>query len=206
MFQKKVLCFEGIDGSGKTTLVRILSERISCPVLVIADPGGSELGNRIRRILSDSGSTAHPWVDALLFLAGRVENIHRMILPALQQEKCVLLDRFFDSTFAYQGYGQGLNLQALKKVSDAVLEGFRPDLTFILDCPVEVAAKRIEDRPEVLSRWERLGRSFMERVRQGYLEIAGSDPDRYVVLDATADPETLCRRVLDICERLRGSS
>lgn len=205
MLEGRVLCFEGIDGSGKTTLIRRVFERASCSPVVVPDPGGSELGNRIRLILTEGGGTSHPWVDALLFFAGRVENINRLILPALAEGKCVLLDRFFDSTLAYQGYGHGLDLRELKMVYRTVAGGFRPDLTFILDCPVEIAGERIRKRPEALSRWERLGESFMERVRRGYLEIAKSDPNRYVVLDATADPDSLCHRVFAICERLKGS-
>lgn len=206
----RALSFEGIDGSGKTTLIyeieawlnekgQLLTDKKNYPpkVVVVPDPGGSRLGQEIRRIVTDDIGSCHPWVDALLFCAARVENLHRIIMPNLRCGAWVLMDRFVDSTLAYQGYGQGLDIQSLREIHMMTMNGFYPHLTFVLDCPLTVAEKRMRKRLDKKSRWE-MGASFLERVRLGYLELATEDPKRYIVLDATKSPKALLKEVIDI--------
>jgi dTMP kinase len=129
--------------------------------------------------------TSSPWVDVLLFYAARIENIEKNIRPALERGVWVILDRFQDATIAYQGYGQGLDVQKLEAIYRMVSENFTPEWTVLLDCPVDVAEKRLSSRNDLRTRWERLGRDFFERVRKGYIELARKNDDRFTIVDAS---------------------
>ncbi len=182
----RVISFEGIDGAGKTTvskLCRRFLKEMGIDVLIISEPGGSGIGNMVRQVASGERASHHPWTDALLFSAARAENVHSLIIPAISEGRWVVLDRFVDSTFAYQGYGQGLELKCLEDIHNYSTGGFFPDLTVLLDCPVDEARKRINRRVSK-DRWEKLGSDFLKNVRQGYLRLAERYRERFVVFDA----------------------
>jgi len=188
------ITFEGIEGSGKTTLSRWLAEWLNTqeiPTLWTCEPGGSELGVALRNAL------LHSSVDILtelfLFLADRAHHVRTVILPALQRGTWVICDRYADSTLAYQGYGRGLNLRWLRQLNKVATQGLKPDLTFLIDVPVEVALTRTTQP----NRFEQESLAFHQRVRKGYLQLAErlSECDRFVILDGTKPLETLQRTI-----------
>jgi dTMP kinase len=177
---------EGIEGSGKSTLHRGLVERLRVDgrdVVVTREPGGTATGDAIRTIFLDRTLTIEPLTEALLVSAARAQHVAEVIRPALAANQLVLCDRFTDSTIAYQGYGSGLDLDALRRLCDAAAGGIRPDLVLLIDLTVEVARARMKERSYVLDRIESQDDAFHERVRQGYLELAKSPGHR--VLDGT---------------------
>lgn len=204
--------FEGIDKSGKTTQVRLLTDaltRSGCAVVSTTQPGGSSLGAEIWRLIRDPrhfGRMA-PLTELMLFAADRAQNVREVILPALDAGKVVVCDRYTDSTVAYQGYGRGLNLDTISALNDAATEGLVPDLTIFIDIPVEEARRRgmgesipLSDRLSSLDRMEMEQISFFERVREGYLCIAASDRKRIVALNGCDTTERISENVRAVVE------
>jgi dTMP kinase len=194
--------FEGIEGSGKSTLLPQLEQRLrdsgSDPV-VTYEPGGTPVGDAVREILLDRyfGNTEMaPMTEALLMNASRAELVATVIRPALSAGRVVLCDRYTDSTIAYQGYGRGLDLPTLRLLCLAATAGLEPDMTMLLDIPVEVSRARIGERGN-LNRIDRAGEQFSERARRGYLEMARSS-SRWRVLDATLPAAELLERAWEI--------
>ncbi len=190
----KIISFEGIDGSGKTTALGIFQEILrntGIEILSISEPGGTSVGNLVRQITSTTDAYHHPWVDALLFMAARIDNIHSIVKPAISSGKWILFDRFVDSTFAYQGYGQGLKLEHLEKIYSYAGENLFPHLTVLMDCPVEVAWSRIAKRGRKKDRWEKLGFEFFEKVREGYLHLAEKYSDRFIIVNSKKSLEEI---------------
>lgn len=186
------IVIEGIEGSGKTTLMRGLVERLEMAgrdVLVTREPGGTAMGNAVRGIFLDRTLTIEPLAEAFLVSAARAQHVDEAIRPALAAGRLVLCDRFTDSTLAYQGYGRGLDLAALQQLCDTAAGGLQPDITLLLDLPVDVAHTRMNERSYSLDRIESQDAAFHERVRQGYLTLARSANHR--VLDATLPPDQL---------------
>ncbi len=182
---------EGPDGSGKTAQAERLRALVAAAgrdVLLVREPGGTGAGERIRSILMDRHeSSIHltQRADALLFMAARAQLVERVIEPALAAGTTVISDRYLDSTLAYQGFGGELGLDQLLPVGRFATGGLRPDLTILFDLPVEVGLARKSDAET--TRFEaHFDRAFHERVRAGYLALAAADPDRWVVIDATA--------------------
>ncbi len=193
------ITFEGIDGSGKTTQLELLyKELLSRKVDVIKtrEPGGTIPGERIRNLLSDKQFNMEPVTELLLFFSSRVQLIEELIKPALKTGKTVLCDRFHDATVAYQSYGRGLSMDMVTTLEKAFVLPVKPDRTFLLDCPYEVAKNRMSAR-NYKTRIETMDRAFFDRVRQGYLNIAKSEPDRIVVVDATGTIEDVHRYIKD---------
>ena len=185
------ITLEGPDGSGKTAQAERLRALIAAAgrgVLLVREPGGTGAGERIRAILMDRHeSSIHltQRADALLFMAARAQLVERVIEPALAQGIVVISDRYLDSTLAYQGFGGELGLEELRPVGRFATGGLRPDLTLLFDVPVEVGLARKSDAET--TRFEaHFDRAFHERVRAGYLALAAAEPDRWVVIDATA--------------------
>lgn len=197
----RFITFEGGEGSGKSTQIRKLAERLDVAklrVIVTREPGGSPGAEIIRHlVLSGMGKLLGPEAETLLFAAARDDHVRTVILPALNQGIWVLCDRFFDSTRAYQGQlGQvpaGL-VNALQRVT---IGDLKPDLTFILDVPVEVGLQRAAERRgnATADRFEAEGVKFHQDLRDAYRRIAAEDPDRCVLIDATADPDTVAARI-----------
>jgi dTMP kinase len=185
----RFISFEGIDGCGKTTLMAELStllDRAEIPHVKTREPGGTKLGERIRELLLDPQyKSMDPWAEVLLYSASRAQHARETIQPTLQQSIWVLADRYCDATLAYQGYGRGLELENLRLIQEWATRGLWPHHTILLDCDVDVAFTRLHGRSSERDRMEQEKRSFHQRVRDGYLELAKTEPLRFLVLDAT---------------------
>lgn len=190
----KLIVFEGVDGSGKSTQIRHLAgvlERAGIPFCTTREPGGTPLGLHLRSILMDREVPLCTEAELFLFLADRVQHARDLLRPALEAGQVVLSDRLSDATMAYQGFGAGLPRDLLATLNRLALGAIVPDLTFLLDLPVSEIEGRIRARADGQTRFEVLGRDYFERVRQGYLEMARVHSDRTVVLDATRPPDEL---------------
>lgn len=194
----KFITLEGIEGAGKTTQLRFLQQFLETGgrrVVTTREPGGTPLGEEIRELLLDHRHTgmAEP-SELLLMFAARAEHLARRIEPALERGAWVLCDRFTDATYAYQGGGRGVAWERIAALETWVQGSLRPDLTLILDLPVETGLRRAGGRSR-LDRFEREARPFFEAVRAAYLRIARQDPERVRVIDATPPPVQVSRRI-----------
>lgn len=193
---------------GKSTQVALLGDAlraINIPVVLTREPGGAPGAEEIRDLLVKGDVNRWtPMSDALLNYAARLEHLNSTIYPALNQKFWVISDRFADSTIAYQGYGHGVNRTSLNALDKAVLGNFKPDLTIIFDLDLDVGLSRARARGDGEDRYERMGRDFHERVRQGFLDIANKETERCCVIDAsmTIDHVALIIRKL-VSERLQ---
>jgi dTMP kinase len=196
MQHRRFVSFEGIEGCGKTTQIGLLSEYLQTrhiPYLITREPGGTAVGEGIRKILLHS-ETIHLTVasELLLFYASRSQNILEKIQPALERNEMVICDRFYHASMAYQGYGRGIPLDFINKLTDLVCDRFRPDLTILLDIDPEIglarARARNNKRVEDEGRFEMEDVQFYTRVRNGYLDLAANDPRIHIVpADQTID-------------------
>jgi dTMP kinase len=181
----KFVTFEGGEGGGKSTQLRLLAEALrasGAKVVTTREPGGAPGAEEIRHLLVEGEPGRWPAeAEALLHFAARAEHLAAVIRPALEADQWVLCDRFADSTLAYQGYGQGLDLAWLKQLRARVVGATEPGLTLILDLPVETGLGRAAAQ----QRYERMGRAFHEKLQAGFLAIAKAEPERCVVVDAT---------------------
>ena len=188
--------FEGIDGSGKSTQAALLAEAFEAEgreVVRTREPGGTEVGERVRAILLHGGDIA-PWAEAALFAAARAQLVDDVVRPALARGAVVVCDRFLDSSLAYQGIARGLGLDAVLELNRVVLSGLLPDRTFLLLLPVDEAVQRSTAPPD---RIEREGVAFLERVDQAYRELAETFAERIVALDATLAPHAIATQIRD---------
>ena len=205
------LSFEGLDGSGKSTQIRLLAGWLRThgrPVRVVREPGGTVLSEQIRTLLLDPALAIEPTAELLLFSAARAQLVATEMRPALAAGEVVIADRFFDSTTAYQGGGRGVaDVDWLRAFHPFVTGGLQPRRTYLLDVPAAVAAARRTARlggEDQEDRMEASGEAFFERVREAYLALAAAEPDRFCVLDGTLPPETLHDRIADDITRLGG--
>ena len=209
------ISIEGGDGTGKSTQARRLRRRLAglgYPVTLLAEPGGTTLGRRLRRILKFSDAAIAPETEALLFAASRAQLVREQLLPTLARGDIVLCDRYADSTLAYQGYGRGLAIAELHRLNQLATGGLKPRLTVLLDLPVELGNPRLQGR--VRDRFESEGShegepgvEFRTRVREGYLTLAGEEPERWAVVDAALPrgevAAAIWQRVKPLVERTR---
>ena len=203
----KFITFEGGEGAGKSTQIKRLAtaiEKTGLTVTVTREPGGSRGAETIRAMLLDPDAEWDPPTEALLHFAARADHYTTKIAPALKEGAWVLCDRFADSTRAYQGYGLGLDMGAIETLYEIALDDFVPDLTIILDIPVETGVERMIERGADPDRYEKMDTAFHERLRQGFLEIAKQDPDRCAVIDANNDIDTVTGRIFDCVETRMG--
>lgn len=188
-----LITVEGVEGSGKSTQCRRLAEHLrrrGYPVALTSEPDGTPLGRAaVRALLERAGPPPRPLAAAFLFMAARHQHVSDVIEPALQQGALVVSDRFTDATLAYQGYGQGLDLQTVRELNALATGGLTPDLTLVLDLDPAAGLARIGDRR--LDAFERLDLDFHGRVREGYLEIARAEKGRVAVLDGALSPDAL---------------
>lgn len=202
------ITFEGIEGSGKTTQIRLLNDYLlskGFKVVLTREPGGTEIGDRIREILlSPKSLRMHPTTELLLYEAARCQHIHEVIGPAIDLCNVVLCDRYADATTAYQGAARAIEMSTVETLHRIATENLNPDLTILLDCPVDKGLKHAVRRNEELKlsgsedRFEREKREFHERVRQGYLDVAKREPDRVKVIDATDSIENVHKKVVKV--------
>ena len=188
-----LVTFEGIEAAGKSTLIAALNQELTTRgnvVLVTREPGGTPLGDALRAVFLDPALAVDPIAEVMLLNASRAQLVADVIAPALKARSIVLCDRFFDATVAYQGYGRGLNVDSLLDICLTATHRIAPDLTFLIDIPVELSQARLRARGGA-DRLEREGTAFHTRVREGYLALAERFPGRYVVLDGTQPPEVL---------------
>jgi dTMP kinase len=192
------LSLDGGDGCGKSTQAALLAEALrerGKDVVTCRDPGSTELGEAVRNLLlhrAEFNITRE--CEMLLFMAARTQMVCEQILPAIASGKTVITDRFLLSTIVYQGYAGGVPVEMIEQVGKIATGGVLPDLTFVLDVSREVAEKRIGTRSK--DRMEQMGAAYHEQVRQGFLTHAGTDPDRYIVLDASLPAETVASEIL----------
>jgi dTMP kinase len=196
------ITIEGIEGSGKTTQVALLAAALEgrgCTVRVTREPGGTELGERVRDLLLHSGTKLGRYAELFLILADRAEHVESVIRPALASGTIVLCDRFADSTLAYQAFGRELPLDEVRAVESVARRSLLPELTFVLDCPVETGLARTRKRrgAAAADRFEGEATAFHERVRRGFLTLAKEHPDRIHVLDTTRPREDVRREILE---------
>jgi dTMP kinase len=208
----RFVTFEGIDGTGKTTQLKALERHLqacgrSC--VITREPGGTSLGNLIRQVLLEVGK--HPIAsptELFLYLADRAQHVQDVILPALNAGNVVLCDRYTDSTLAYQGYGRGIDLKLLRRLNEFAGGGVRPDLTFLLDCPVALGLSRTAQRQRTIAtgesredRFEREKLDFHERVRAGFLDIARTEAWRFRIINAARSAEEVAQEIRQIIDR-----
>jgi dTMP kinase len=188
MTRGRFITFEGGEGAGKTTQVRLLAEALRAAgiqVVETREPGGSPGAEQIRELLIHGATERwEPMTEALLHFAARAEHLRHRVKPALEAGRWVLSDRFTDSTMAYQGYGLGLGREPVDRLRELVVGALDPDLTLILDLPVAEGLRRAAGRRDGGERYERMGRDFHQRLREGFLDIARREPGRCVVIDA----------------------
>jgi dTMP kinase len=203
----RFISIEGGEGAGKSTQVGLLVaalDRAGIRARATREPGGSPGGEAIRRLLLEGeGERWDAIGEALLLVAARRDHVARVIAPALAQGVWVVSDRYADSTTAYQGYGRGVALEDLAALHRFALRDFAPDLTLILDLPVEIGLARAAAR-SAADRFERLDRDFHEKLRQGFRQIAVDNPTRCMLIDASGDPQTVHSAVIAAVEQRLG--
>lgn len=201
MMQGLFITFEGPDGCGKTTQMKLLAEYLEKKgeeVVLTREPGGKGLGEKVREILLNYDGEVSDRCESFLFLADRAQNIDIIVNPAVKAGKIVLCDRHIDSTVAYQGYGRGLDIERINMLNNLATNGKKPDLTFVFDVDVETSMKRVGKEKD---RMESAGIDFHNRVRQGYLELAKQEPQRIKVIDATKSIEEIHDEVIKILNK-----
>jgi len=200
------ITFEGIEGCGKSTQIDLMKDFLSeakIPHLITREPGGCELGKKIREILLHTDNNhILSLTELFLYAADRAQHVEEVIVPAIKEGKTVLCDRFTDATLAYQGYGRGLSLDTINNLNTIASAGIRPGLTFFIDCPVEVGIKRARARSNKHSpdemRFEKEELSFHYRVMKGYKAICAGERKRVVTVDGNRAIDDVHRDIVEI--------
>ncbi|MBQ8167816.1 dTMP kinase [bacterium] len=196
------ITFEGADGCGKTTQLKLLAEYLTnkgYKVIMTREPGAKGLGEKVREILLNYDGEVSDRCESFLFLADRAQHIDMIINPAIAKGKIVLCDRHTDSSVAYQGYGRGLSIERINMLNNLAVNGRYPNMTLVFDIYVETSMERVGDEKD---RMESAGMEFFNRVRNGYLEIAKQEPERVKVLDARKSIEDVHRDVIGLIEAI----
>jgi len=204
----------GVEGAGKTTQLRKIADFLKTTgrdFVITREPGGTEIGMKIRQILLDPKNRAlTPKAELFLYAADRTQHIEQLILPALNEGKIVVTDRFADSTTVYQGYARGIDLGLVEKINELVLNGLKPDLTILLDLSPSVGLDRIGnqlqvgERTDSESRFEREELVFHEKIREGFLTLARKEKDRFRIIDADRRPSTVANDVILVLKKALG--
>jgi dTMP kinase len=213
------ISFEGIEGCGKTTQIRLLADALKQAgrkVLLTREPGGCPISDKIRAILLDADNSAMtPKAELLLYAAARAQHLDEVIRPALASGVIVLCDRFTDATVAYQGFGRGLDLDLINILNQTATDDCRPDLTVLIDCPVETGLERAIARIEAGTasdsnhlreeRFERESLEFHQKVRNGYLSIAETSPDRFIIIDGRHSVDIIAAEIFSAVSARTGN-
>jgi len=208
----KFITFEGIDGSGKTTQLRMLASELrfrGFQVLSTCEPGGTPLGRRLREAFLETEENVSPLAELLLFAADRAQHVDFLVKPALEEGKIVISDRYSDATFAYQGAGRGFAESTVNQIIQLATSGLKPDLTLFFDLPVEKALLRTGNRTDAGEQKNRMDKEtaeFYTHVREAYLKIAAKEPERFLVIDADGSTNEVQMRVVDIVTKFLGKS
>lgn len=196
MTRGRFITLEGVDGAGKSTHVAWIAERLRArghKVLVTREPGGTPLAERLRELVLSE--PMGPISETMLLFAARADHVQREIAPALEAGTWVLCDRFTDATFAYQGGGKGVAEELIAHLAQVSHNGLLPDLTLVFDCPYDVSRERLHRTGREPDRFEREDRAFFERVRQTYLALARTDPERIRIINAAGSVEEIKKSV-----------
>ncbi|MBI4839138.1 MAG: dTMP kinase [Nitrospirae bacterium] len=196
------LTFEGIEGSGKSTQLKLLSSYLKAKglkVLTTEEPGGTKIGLQIRGILLAPENSMHPLTELLLYNTSRAQHVREIIYPALMQGAVVICDRFFDSTVAYQGYGRGIEISVIRTLNEITAPDLKPFVTFLLDMDVEEGLRR-NVKARKRDRLELETVEFHKRVREGYFEIAKEEPERVKIIDASGSTEEVHKKIIEALE------
>ena len=203
------ITFEGIEGCGKTTQVKRFAKRLKglgISLITTLEPGGTRIGKDIRKILLDSrNKNLSPLTELILYTADRAQHVEELIKPALDEGKWVICDRFFDATVVYQGIARGQDMELIGILNEEATQGIQPDITFLLDCPVDMGLNRALERNEAQSqkgqdRFEREALDFHRAVREGYLELARKNQDRFVIMDTTLPKDEVEEKIFQHME------
>jgi dTMP kinase len=208
MQRGRFITFEGIDGSGKTTQLRLLGKWLrerGRQTVETVEPGGTEIGQQVRKILLDpANSDIHPRTELLLYFASRAQNVEQVIRPALAEGSLVLCDRFTDSTLVYQGCGRGLDANIILELDRIACHGLTPDITLLIDIDIATSLSRARRRNERAGRAEARideeSEAFHERVRRGYLALAEREAGRFIVIDGCASAGEVALRIREALE------
>lgn len=211
MARGRLITIEGIDGAGKTTLAGALRDALAAsgePAELVREPGGVELSERVRALVTDPALEIEPRAEALLYLAARAQLVAELLAPRLADGAVLVLDRFSDSTLAYQGAGRGLGVQEMRGLDAFATGGLVPDVTLLLRLPPALVRERLSGRADraggALDRLEAQPPAFFEAVAAAYEALAAAEPARFRVLDATAPPGEVLSGALDALAGVRG--
>ncbi len=195
-----LITFEGIEGSGKTTQIELLYNHLKQKghdVIKTREPGGTAFGEALRKIFLHESLNVLPLSELLIFMAMRAQHVEELILPALKNGKVVLCDRFVDASYAYQGYGRGIDLGIIETLNRLVTKGVRPNLTILLDCTAKKGLKRKAAFNNVMDRFEKEDIAFHRTIKDAYLKLSREEPKRFLVIDggdSIEDIEALIRK------------
>lgn len=189
----KFITFEGCEGSGKSTQVKLLKEyleKLGQKVLLTREPGGTELAEEIRKVILSGKKIDDPLTEFLLISAARRDHVMNKIKPALAEGSFVICDRFFDSSLAYQGFAKGLDTDLMSAIVNLTIANFQPDITFLIDIEPEIALERIQKfRSDDNNHYDQMGVDFHNKIRNGFLEVAKQNPKRVVVINGSKSQE-----------------
>ena len=200
-----LVTFEGGEGCGKSTQIKLFTKYLEehhIDYVLSREPGGTELGNKLREILLHSKESMNAATEFFIFSAGRSDHVENIIMPALEQGKVVVLDRFYDSSYAYQGYAGDLPVDEMKRITKLATSGIVPDLTILLDISYDegFGRKSIDESLKNLDRIESKGREYHDKVRAGYLQLAKDEPNRIKVVDASKSKEEVFKNITKLFE------
>ena len=200
------ITMEGIEGVGKSTNMAFVQQYLEAkniPLVLSREPGGTALGEKIRELLLDHrNQSMADDTELLLMFAARAQHLNELILPALEQGKWVLCDRFTDATYAYQGGGRGISAARIAQLEEWVQGELRPDVTLLLDAPTDIGLARAAGREQAADRFEREKQAFFEKVRNCYLEMARAQPQRYRIIDASQSLDQVTMQLRNVMDAL----
>jgi len=206
------ISFEGIEGSGKTTQIQGVHDYLyqkGHDVVVTREPGGSNIGIQVRAILLDSKNKGlNPLAELLLYMADRAQHLEEIVKPGLSTGKIILCDRYYDATIAYQGYARALGVELITRLHKLAFDDYKPDMTFLLDLPPETGLERAwrqidnGQRTGTETRFEEEALDFHRKVREGYLTLAGLEPRRFKIIDASGTTDRVAKEILTVLDNV----